>query len=374
MKEDLQYAIALQYIPGVGSKTAKLLVSYLGSAKKLFFMPKGKLKSIPGIGDKFISKINDKCKSEALEKADNLINKCNKLNIGISSFYDDDYPSRLKECVDAPLTLYYKGDFNCLSRKKILAVVGTRNASTYGNQATESIIQELSYQEDLLIVSGLAKGIDGKAHRSSLNHNIPTVGVLGHGLDMIYPASHKSLAKEMTTNGCLISEYPPGTLPDFHNFPARNRIIAGIADAVLVVEAASKGGALITADIAFSYNRDVFAIPGNLTSQYSQGCNDLIRRNSAAIVTNGRDIAEALNWDICKSSTKSRTPSSQLDLSKYTLEERQILSVLIEKPEGIHIDDLSWRSQVPLPKMASILLSLELSGVIKSLPGKTFSL
>ncbi|QCK14872.1 DNA-processing protein DprA [Mangrovivirga cuniculi] len=372
MKDSLQYIIALQYIPGIGSKTAKLLISYLGSAEKLFFMPRGKLKSIPGIGDAFIKRITREAKEKALKKADDLILKCKKLNIGICSFYDDDYPLRLKECVDAPLILYYKGNFPCLKSNKALAIVGTRNASPYGLQITENIIKDLSGQNEIITISGLAKGIDAKAHRASLSSNVPTVGVLGHGLDMIYPASHKNLAREMTENGCLLSEYPPGTLPDNHNFPMRNRIVAGIADAVLVVEAAAKGGALITADLAQGYSRDVFAIPGNLTSNYSIGCNELIRKNTAAIITKAEDIIEALNWDL-EEMTEKMVPQS-LDLSIFDAEERQLISVLQDNPNGLHIDELSWRSQVPLPKIASILLSLELQGIIKALPGKTFTI
>ncbi|MCX2742323.1 DNA-processing protein DprA [Mangrovivirga sp. M17] len=372
MKDNLQYVIALQYIPGIGSKTAKLLISYLGSAEKLFFMPRGKLKSIPGIGDAFIKRITTEAKENALKKAEDLILKCNKLKIGICSFYDDDYPLRLKECVDAPLILYYKGNFNTLKSKKALAVVGTRNASSYGLQITEKIIRELAGQKGILTISGLAKGIDAKAHKASMTNNIPTVGVLGHGLDMIYPASHKTLAKDMIKDGCLLSEYPPGTLPDHHNFPMRNRIVAGIADAVLVVEAAAKGGALITADLAQGYSREVFAIPGNLTSNYSTGCNELIRKNTAAIVTKATDIIEALNWDI--NEVQNKIIPEAIDLSLFSSEERQLIKVLQDNPDGLHVDALSWMSQVPLPKMASILLSLELQGVIKALPGKTFTL
>jgi DNA processing protein len=256
-----------------------------------------------------------------------------------------------------------------LNATKIIGIVGTRKATDYGKEAVEKILSEL-IPHNTLIVSGLAYGIDICAHKTALNNNQPTIGVMASGMDIIYPAVHKEIANRMIDNGGLITEYPFGSKPDAPHFPARNRIIAGLCDAVIVAEAADSGGALITAEIANSYNREVFAVPGNLGNKYSEGCNKLIRSHKAHILLNVKDLEYNLNWSTDENVKPKPAP---MDLSSFDEEEQEVLTLMKEK-EGILIDDLSWKSQIPVSKLASILLNLEFQGVIKSLPGKKFKL
>jgi DNA processing protein len=272
---------------------------------------------------------------------------------------------------DCPMVLYTKGSID-LNPSRSVAIVGTRNATEYGKNITKKIIEDLSpYQTT--IISGLAYGVDIEAHKTALATNLPTIGVLGSSVDQIYPAFHKSTADQMMENGGgLISEYPPGTVMHPSNFPRRNRIISGISDAVIVVEAAQKGGALITAEIAFSYNKEVFAVPGNLLSTYSEGCNNLIKSMKATIYTGPKDLEEALSWSK-ENPSATNTKTKMLDLSKYNEEEREILKILLERKE-LEIDQIAILLNVSISSLASNLLNLEFEGLIKSLPGKKYKL
>ncbi len=366
MNEEKRYQIALTMIPGVGDILTKQLISYCGSARAVFEGPKAKLKKIPGVGDKLISTIHT---TNLLARADEHIENCLKQQVTISFYTDSDYPTRLKRINDAPPLIYWKGK-KPLDFKKTVGIVGTRNATQYGKSVVEEICAALASQKSIATVSGLAYGIDIAAHRASLKNNIPSIGVLAGGLDKIYPAVHSNTALEMTTEGALLSENPLGTKPDAHLFPARNRIIAGLSDALIVVEAAEKGGALITANIAYSYDKDVFAVPGNINNTYSAGCNKLITTQRAIPYTRIEDLLSNMNWDMDEAESKRKSP----DFSQFSAEERKVLSILQESPAGIMIDQLAWKSQVTINQLASVLLNLEFKGAVKSLPGKKYSL
>lgn len=358
-------------IPGIGDKTAKQLISYTGSAEQLFKTPKGKLKKIPDIGEKTAEAIVSSNRDILYKEAEERIEKAKKLKSNILFYTDPEYPSRLKQIPDAPVLLYVKGAMN-LEANRILAIVGTRNASEYGKQLVKDLIEGLR-EYSPLIVSGLAYGIDIAAHKEALSNNIPTVGVLGSGIDQIYPALHKPVAeKMMENNGGLITEYTYGTKPEAQHFPERNRIVAGLCDGIVVIEAAEKGGALITAEIANSYNREVMALPGNVNATYSQGSNNLIKTHKAALITNATDIAELLNWDITTNQT--RKTKKERPVPENLTEAEKIVYDHLLTVTSIQIDELSWKTQIEISQLASALLSLEFQGLIKSLPGKKYQL
>lgn len=278
-------------------------------------------------------------------------------------FTDDAYPFRLRQCADAPMMLFMKDTENGhLNAKKIISVVGTRSASSYGKVITETIVKGLSHLEDLLVVSGLAYGIDVEVHKASLKYDIPTLGVLAYGIDRLYPSMHTLLFKQMQETGALLTECRGGTKPERENFPKRNRIIAGISDATLVVEARQKGGTLITADIANSYNRDVFAVPGRVGDKNSEGCNQLIRRNQAALVQSASDICYLIAWD-AESGKKAVKPIGHLGLNK---EEKSILNVFNLKGE-MTADFLAIHLKLPISKIMHLLFQLELKGLVKAI-------
>lgn len=261
--------------------------------------------------------------------------------------------------------LYYKGATN-LNACRVVGIVGTRNASDYGRAMTEKIVEQLT-SDNVLIVSGLAYGIDAIAHRSAIKFNIPTVGVLGHGLQMIYPNGNRKLAQSMLQNGGLLTEYLYGTLPEKENFPQRNRIVAGMIDCLVVVESALKGGALITADIADSYDRDVFAFPGRAGDLFSEGCNHLIKNNKANLILDVADIRYVMRWD-----TDVEMPNKQMRLFREFNSDEQLVLNAFGPDEVVHIDKIITETNMSLPKLASVLLSLEFDGVLSALPGKRY--
>ena len=343
----------------------KQLVSYCGSANAVFSTPKNKLLKIPGIGRLTAESIS---KDLPIKKAEAELEKCEKQGVQILIHTDKAFPKRLNHINDAPSLLYFKGNAD-LNSQKIVSIVGTRKATSYGKEITESIVEYLA-PHNPIIVSGLAYGIDIQAHKSALKHNLSTVGILASGVNVIYPAIHRETADKMVKEGALISENPLDAKPDAPKFPARNRIIAGMADAIIVVEAASKGGALITAEIANSYNKDVFAVPGNVNSEFSVGCNNLIRSNKAHLLNSGKDIEYIMNWESNESGTSNQLP----DLSELNEDELIIINALVEHKEGMMIDNLSWKTSFQVGQLASILLSLEFKGLVISLPGKKYKL
>jgi len=358
--------LALHFIPGVGDYLVKQLVSYCGSAEKVFKTPKGKLLKVPGVGTVTAESILN---GKPVEKAEKELRKAEKESVEILFFTDKKYPSRLKEIPDAPSILYTKGEID-FENPRTIGIVGTRQATTYGKERVEQLIQEL-VPHGALIVSGLAYGIDIHAHKQAIKNCLPTVGVMGSGIDIIYPALHRETALKMQDNGGIVTENSFGTKPDAHNFPERNRIIAGLSDALIVVEAAEKGGALITAEIANSYNRDVFAFPGGVGETYSSGCNNLIKANKANLITSVRDLEYIMNW---VAGAKPEKANSTISLAEFEEPEQVVLKILIEKKAPVIIDELSWKSTIPVSQLAAVLLGLEFKGVIKSLPGKQYSL
>jgi DNA processing protein len=356
--------LALHFTPGIGDYLVKQLVSYCGSAEQVFKTPKGKLLKIPGVGEVSAQALRN---GECFVEAEHELIRAEKDGTEILFFIDKKFPQRLKVIEDAPSILYYKGNCN-LNPIKSVGIVGTRQATQYGKEMVEKICRDLVPHQPL-IVSGLAYGVDIQAHKQALNFGLPTVGVMGSGMDVIYPAAHKDTARKMIHQGGLITENHYGTKPDAHNFPARNRIIAGLCDALIVVEAAEKGGALITADIANSYNKDVFAVPGNIGSQYSEGCNKLIKTNRANLFNSVKDLEYIMNWSI---DNPTQVPS--LEISSFEPEEQTVLTILKTSKGALMIDELSIRTSMNPSKLASLLLALEFKNVVKSLPGKMFAL
>ena len=359
------YQIALTMIPGVGGKTARQILEFYPDPEELFREDRKALEAAFGkrpIVDHILNNV-------MMSAAENEMNFVEKNGIRMLFVNDSDYPQRLKRpgCEDAPVLLYYKGNAD-LTCGKVVAIVGSRKATDYGRTATEKLVQELTL-ENILIVSGLAYGIDGASHQAALNNGLPTVGVLGHGLNLIYPASHRNLAKDMLANGGLLTEFPSNTKLDPGLFPARNRIIAALADVVVVMEAAKKGGALITAEIANGYNRDVFALPGRTNDTYSEGCNNLIKSNKANLLTSADDIFYITGWK----RNKSHKPVQQTMFQEFEGEEKIIYDLLLLHKE-LTIDDISVLCDLSLPKIAKTLLTLELKNVCKRLPGKIYKL
>lgn len=362
----LLHQVALTFLKNIGPALGKVMVSHLGSAEAVFNASKSKLLTIPGIGEKTVAGLNF---DAALQKAADELKFADKNGIDIIFYTDSRYPKRLKNCFDSPILLYSKGNAN-LNARRIISIVGTRNATDYGKQLCEQLIEELQ-QYDVLVISGLALGIDVTAHKECLKRAVTTVGVLGHGLDRIYPAQNKITADKMLENGGLLTEYPSRTIPDRENFPQRNRIVAGIADATIVIEASIKGGALITAEIANSYNRDVFAFPGRVGDVYSEGCNFLIRNNKAALLTCVADLAYSLGWEKPDTAAPIEQFILPLDLSA---DERAIFEIIQQHKAPLAIDELTIKTNMPMSQLAMNLLNMEMQGFIRSLPGKMYRL
>ena len=361
----LFYQIALTLIPGVGAVNSRLLLKHFGSAEELFKAKKSQLLAIPGIGEKTANSI---LQHDFFERAEKEMDFVEKYKIRTFFYTSEDYPKRLKNCYDAPVLLYYKGNAD-LNSSKVVSIVGTRKATQYGRELTNSLVDELQ-KHNVLVVSGLAYGIDAMAHKACLRQNTPTIGVVGHGLDRIYPAQHRSLAEKMISNGGLLTEFPSQTNPDRENFPKRNRIVAGLADATIIVEASLTGGALITAELANSYNRDVFSFPGNITEEFSAGCNFLIKTNRANLITSAKDLEYLLGWK----NSDSKEDKTQLSLPlNLSADEKKIVDVILSKNQ-IAVDELALETQLPQSKLAITILGLEMQGVIIAMPGKVYKM
>ncbi|MDW7690909.1 DNA-processing protein DprA [Flammeovirgaceae bacterium SG7u.111] len=356
------YQVALGFLPGVGNVNSKQLVSYCGSAENVFKTPRKRLLQIPGVGEKLVDTI---LKKNVLNAAEEEVKRAERAGIKLLFYTDKNYPERMKRHMDTPQLLYFKGNSN-LNAMKVVSVVGTRNSTNYGREIVERLMEELKAFEDILVVSGLAYGIDIIAHREALKNGLATVGVMANGIDKLYPSQHKATAQQMLENGGLLTENKFGTGPDAPLFPKRNRVIASMSDAVIVVEAAAKGGALITANIANSYGVDVFAYPGNVGNSFSEGCNSLLKRNLANVITGAEDLVYMLNWDV------ENTAPKKTEKSLDGLSEEEIAVMKLLRESEMQIDLLSFRSQVSLNRLASVLLKLEFDGFVKSLPGKKF--
>lgn len=364
----LTYQIALTLIPGVGPVNSKNLLSYCGSVEAVFSSSKAKLLKVPGIGKKTIESIQHS--KTLFETAQHEIDFIKKNKIDPIFYTDSKYPLRLKQCADGPLMIYKKGVAN-LNAERMIAIVGTRRISSYGKQVCKQLVEQLK-QYNVTIVSGLAYGVDFYAHKNACENDITNIAVLGHGLDRIYPAANKPLAQKIKQNGCLLSEFLSGTNPDRENFPKRNRIVAGMCDATIVVETAQKGGAVITAYLAQSYNRDVFAIPGKVGDPVSEGCNNLIKKNIAGLIESAEDLSYQLGWEL-KMNAKNNNRQKVL-LLDLTDSEQVIYNLLKAHQSGLNIDQISVKEEMSLSKVTSTLLSLELQNVVEVLPGSKYRL
>lgn len=366
MRDSLLYQIALTLIPNIGPVQAKILLQHY-SPEEIFRAKKTSLEKIEGIGG---VRANNIKAFDNFHAAEDEISFIEKYKITPLFITDKKYPQRLLNCYDSPTLLYYRGEAD-LNSSKIISVIGTRSNTEYGKQITESLIKELA-SFNIVIVSGLAYGIDAIAHKAALKNNLPTIGVLAHGLDQIYPLQHAGLAKEMAkSSGGILTEFRSNTKPDKHNFPIRNRIVAGMSDATVVTETGIKGGSIITAELANGYNKDVFAIPGKVTDGKSAGCNYLIKSNKAALLTDAKELIEYMGWE--EKAKKPLRHSQQELFIELTSDEKTVVDILKEK-EMIHIDELNLKSGLTSSAVAAVILNLELQNVISSLPGKLYRL
>ncbi len=360
----LKHKIALGLIPRIGDINARKLVAHFGSVEAVFKEPYGNLIKIPGVGSGLAKYISD---HSYLEEAEKEAAYVTQNNIRTYFYLDDDYPYRLRQCDDSPVVFFFDGDCD-LNSQKILSVVGTRNATPRGRELCDKIIGGLADgHPDLIIVSGLAYGIDIAAHKAALANNLQTIGVLGHGLKTLYPSIHASVARSILKNGGLLSDFSSGTLPERNNFIKRNRIIAGLSDATLVVESGIKGGALITADIACSYNRDVLAVPGRPEDPWSSGCNSLIKSNKAALIEKSDDIEYFLDWK-----PEKPKPPVQKTLFSELDDAEKLIFELLKAEEELTIDTICRTLGIPVYKLSSLLLQMEFKGLVRCYPGNVY--
>lgn len=362
----LLYQIGIGLIPSIGDVRAKKLIAYCGGVEAVFKETKKALLKIPGMGQTVVNEI---LSQKVLARAEQEINFIEQEGIKTLFYLDEAYPRKLKYCDDGPILLYFKGTTD-LNSTRTVSIVGTRSATEYGKNTCKTLAAGLA-PYNVLIVSGLAYGIDTAAHKAALDNKLSTIGVLGHGLDNIYPAENRSLAEKMVQQaGGLLTEFMSGTKPDRENFPQRNRIIAGMSDAVIVVEAAERGGALITAEIALSYNRDVMAVPGNLGRKYSMGCNKLIRVNKAALIESAADVAYCLGWEL----NEAKKGNFQKQIFPELSEQEDMLVNILKEADVMAIDDITYKSGLPVSKTAALLLELEFKGLVSAMPGKRYKL
>ena len=356
------YEIALTLIPGIGDVIGKKLVAYCGGAEAVFYENKKALTQISGIGDAVVKCIVNQ---QVMAQAEEEMKFIDDNGIKPLFYLDSEYPKRLQHCHDSPMMLYYKGVAD-LNAPKAVGVVGTRNITDYGRYATEKLVEDL-LPDNVLIISGLAYGVDAVAHRAALKYDLATVGVLGHGMQTVYPAENRKLSQKMLEKGGVLTEFVSGTQPDRENFPKRNRIVAGMVDCLVVAESALKGGAMITAEIANSYDREVFAIPGRIGDIYSEGCNRLIKTNKANLITGAADIRYVMRWDV-----DTKVVAKQMRMFRdFSEDERKVMDIF-ESHNIVHLDDIIVGTDLSPSKIASVLLSLEFDGVLTALPGKRY--
>ena len=365
--KDLVFKVALTKIPLVGAVTAKNLVSYCGGVREVFEAKKSQLTKIPGIGDQIAHNI---LYQNVLGEAELELEFLDQHGIEPLFYLDKNYPQRLRPFNDAPVMLYYKGTAN-LNHHRTIGIVGTRTPSPQGLTVCEELVEGfLPYKP--LIISGLAYGIDVTAHRKCLETGMETVAVLGHGLSRIYPAQHRKTAMEIAEQGGLLTEFASHVGPERENFPMRNRIVAGLCDALIVVETATRGGSIITAQQANGYNRDVFAIPGRVKDKFSQGCHFLIKSNMASLIESAGDVAKTLRWPE-KEEDKNGKIVQQVLFEELTEQEKIIVDIL-QKAEEVGVDQLSYQAKISNSELAALLLNLEFRGLVRSLPGKRYVL
>jgi DNA processing protein len=361
-EQELFHLLALLQVEGVGDIMAKKLINHCGSAEAVFKTKISQLATIDGIGSILIQNLKSKTIFEKAEQELQFI-KSNEINVAY--FQDENYPDRLKHCIDGPILLFTSGNIN-LKNKKVISIVGTRQITSYGMEFCRKLIEDLA-PLDPVIVSGFAYGVDIFAHQLAMEHNLQTIGVVAHGLNQIYPKTHKKYVAKMEQNGGFMTEFWSSSNPEKENFVRRNRIVAGISEATIVIESAERGGSLITANIANDYNRDVFAVPGRTTDKYSQGCNNLIKIQKANLLTSAADLVYILNWDI---ESKVKPVQKQLFVTLEN-DEQKVYDYLLKNGKEL-MDIIALRCDFPIYKISGMLLNMELKGVIRPLPGKLF--
>ncbi len=354
--------LRLQATKNVGAISAKKVIAAVGGVENVFKEKPHVLHKINGIGTQVTQHLFD---SVNLKKAEEELNYILKNNIAFSYFLDTDYPQNLKHCIDAPILIFKDGNID-FSNEKIISIVGTRKMSSYGRNFCNQLVEDLkSYNP--IIVSGFAYGVDICAHKAAMNNNLQTIAVLAHGLENIYPKTHKKYIHKVNNNGGFITEFWHNEQPMRENFLKRNRIVAGLSKATIIIESAEKGGSLVTADIANSYNRDVFALSGRTTDVYSKGCNNLIKNNQAHLLTSAEDIVKMLNWDLPKA---AKPIQSELFINLNETEQK--IYDYLQKNGKQLLDDIAINCELPIYQLSSTLIQLELKGVVKPLPGKMF--
>lgn len=371
--QETLYMMALTQVPSLSLTNLHLLIDELGSASAIYENRKDLKQVLPSASPKFLDGMGDFC--NYLKRAEEELEFCRKGKIRCLGLNDEDYPQRLKDCNDAPVLLYYRGSAN-LNSQHIVSMVGTRQITNYGKDLCHSFVRDLKQVcPDALVVSGLAYGVDVNCHRAALEQGLETVGVLAHGLDQIYPRHHRETAKQMVDQGGLLTEYMSNTVIDKRNFVQRNRIVAGVSDAVIVVESATKGGSLITAEIAQSYNRQVWAFPGRVFDTYSSGCNMLIFKNKASLLTNAEDFCLEMGWtdDVQHQKQLSEGIQQELFADDYSAEEQAVLQALA-RDDSKQINVLAVETNIAIGELSSLLFSLEMKGAVQSLVGGRYKL
>lgn len=360
---ELLHALALLKIDGVGDIVAKKLINHCGSAEKVFQSKASFLKRIDGVGSRLIKNLRD---NSVFELAQSELQFIKENDINVSFFLDENYPERLKHCIDGPILLFYTGNINWNTRR-IISIVGTRQITSYGTEFCKKLIEDLAPLNPI-IVSGFAYGVDIVAHQAAIDNNLQTVGVIAHGLNQVYPKVHKKYIAKMEENGGFMTEFWSSSNPDKENFVKRNRIVAGISEATVVIESAEKGGSLITATMANEYNRDVFAVPGRTSDKLSQGCNNLIKTQRAHLLTSAADLIYILNWEL----EQKAENVIQKQLFVMLDDEEQKIYDFLQKNGKKEMDLVALECNFPIYRISSILLNMELKGVVRPLPGKYF--
>lgn len=361
-EQEIINRIALKLVKGVGAVRYKNLITAFGSATAVFANKDARIDSIDKIGTVHFKAVREFADYSTAEMEYEFVKKN---NIQVLTFDNDNYPVKLKRAIDSPPLLFYRGT-DSIHNTRVISIIGTRACSDYGKKLCEQIVDQLA-PANPLIVSGLAYGIDSVAHRAAVRNGLSTIGVMATGLDKIYPSQNKKLANEMLDNGGLLSEFSSNTKPDRENFPLRNRIVAGMADAVIVIETAKKGGSMITANLADSYNRDVFCVPGRADDKRSEGCNFLIKSLRASLITSGADVLYNLRWDETEDA-----PNQQRKLFVELTKNEKLIYDTLQLENGLHIDELFSKTQLSMSQLATLLLQLEMTGMVRSMPGKLY--
>lgn len=362
IEQDLFHLLALQRVEGVGDIMAKKLLTLLGNAESVFKAKASQLTGIDGVGSVLIKNLKDK---SVFEKANQELDFIQKNEINVAYFQDENYPERLKHCIDGPVLLFTSGNID-LKNKKIISIVGTRQITSYGIEFCRKLMEDIA-PLDPIIVSGFAYGVDIVAHQLAIENNLQTIGVVAHGLNQIYPKTHKKYVAKVEQNGGFMTEFWSSSNPDKENFVRRNRIVAGMSEATIVIESADRGGSLITANMANDYNRDVFAVPGRVTDKYSQGCNNLIKTQKANVLTSAADLIYILNWDLEK---ETKPVQKQLFVT-LDADEQKVYDYLLKTGKEV-MDIIALQCDFPIYRISGLLLNMELKGVIRPLPGKLF--